>query len=117
MKKLIGLLFALCFSLNAFASPLVFNSVKIVSPDDNWVVLGSFDATKYKQIRVGVSSDNVGWSQEIKIEGVETEGTLLILHTEERFLGRSFLIDTPPSQIRVSVKAKGKYSLHIWASQ
>lgn len=55
MQRTIILLASLFFFANTvFSSPLIFKAIKEINTKD-LIELGSFDATKYKQIRIGVN--------------------------------------------------------------
>ena len=56
MRYLTKLLLFCCFLLitrQLFASPLIFKATKVITTND-LVELGSFDATKYRQIRIAI---------------------------------------------------------------
>ena len=54
MKKILILIFLFIFAVNnSFGSPLVFKVTKEIDTKD-FIELGSFDATKYRQIRIGI---------------------------------------------------------------
>jgi len=54
MKKFLILILLITFSANtSLGSPLIFKITKEISAKD-LIELGSFDATKYRQIRIGI---------------------------------------------------------------
>lgn len=111
MLKLIALsLSTLLFVQTVFGSPLVFKS-KVEVKTQDITELCIFDSSKYKQIRVAVKFESAESSiGEITLYSVE--------NGEEVFLANNsynFLIETPPTKIKVKTKGVGTYKIFIWA--
>lgn len=54
MRKFLSLILLFIFAVNnSFGSPLIFKTTKEIDTKD-FIELGSFDATKYRQIRIGI---------------------------------------------------------------
>jgi hypothetical protein len=114
MKKCIGLFLAFLFLVQfALGSPLVFKTTKEIK-GDGWTELAIFDSSKYKQIRVGVVDDNVSESV-LNISAAEETQEIFIQGATDNFLNVSFLIDQPPTKLKISAKGAGVYKVYIWA--
>lgn len=109
------------FAFITYASPLIFKTTKPIR-SKAFIELGSFDATKYKQLRFAVSSkDNTG-SYSISIVGLEGTQEIYLadkheMANSEKPFNYSVVIDSPPSQIKVEVIGSGTFNLYVWGSQ
>lgn len=112
MKILLSFLLIFISVFNSFGSPLVFKVAKDIDSKSEFVELGVFDATKYKQIRIRITLKpeplDIG-SYEFAILGVESGDEFLISSRA------SEVIDSPPSKIKIKVRGQGKFSLYVWA--
>jgi hypothetical protein len=114
MKKLFFFVLILIWAQNAFASPLVFKATKEVKSAD-WVEIALFDASKYKQVRIGITDNNVSKSI-LNISAVEDEQEIFLAGATDDYLNHSVVLDSPPPKIKISVRGEGTYRLFIWAS-
>jgi len=108
-----ALFLSLLLAANCVAAPLIFKGFKDLTPG-TFVEVASFNAAKYKQIRIGISSNNVGSSQSIHINGWDGGFSFQLLYTDEAFLSRTFLIDVPPESVNITIDGKGKYYIRVW---
>jgi len=130
MKIILGFFLCAVFTLNSFASPLIFKQTKQIPAGDE-SVFTIFDTAKYKQIRIGIKGVNTSDTKNItSVREIEKalqiefavysaeEGELIQLDSK-RFdskISYSYLIDSPPSKIIIKIKGEGKYTVFIWGS-
>jgi hypothetical protein len=114
MKILLSFALIFIFAFNSFGSPLIFKITKEINSKNDYVELGTFDALKYKQIRIRITfkpkkpdDSKLG---EITIYGIQGDDEIPISGN----MGE--VIDSPPAKIKVKVKGEGTYSLYVWAS-
>ena len=122
MKKILTLFLFFIFAQNLFAAPLVFkltkeiNHKKDINFETEFVELGTFDAIKYKQIRIGISfkpttSENV---RDFVIYGVEGENEIFLISSDiAKNYVKDLVIDSPPSKIRIKVRGNGIFTLYV----
>ena len=115
MKAIFSLLIILALVFNISASPLIFKIQKEIKFGE-FVELGMFDASKYKQIRIAVISSNVAYSNNIELYAIEGEDSFMFDSFDSRTVYMK-VFDSPPQKIKVLAKGQGIYRLYVWASQ
>lgn len=101
------LLFVL--STSVFASPLIFKAEKEFD-ETGFYELATFDATKYKQIRIQIQPLSLTDYKYTSIFAVEDKMNIRILESE----ATSYVLDSPPPKVMVQIYGKGKYRLYVW---
>lgn len=160
-----------CFVNNSLGSPLIFKVSKNITSKD-LIEIGSFDATRFRQIRFGIKikststklpiskieaeielnaarrelkryetlleSGNISRSEydrvadrarlaqqkydnaddlvnsTVYILGIEGDEEIIIASLSERETNRSFIIDSPPSKIKVKASGNCIISVYVW---
>ena len=116
MKRVLFTLAAvLLLFTNAQSAPLVFQTSKQVEGAE-FVELANFDASKYRQIRIGITDDKA-FESILNIFAVENNQEMLMEQIKGTFLRHTILIDSPPSRISFRVRGEGTYHLFIWAKE
>jgi hypothetical protein len=113
MKTLISFILLFVFVANSFSSPLVFRTKITVTEKD--AVIASFDAAKYKSIRIVVARTHLA-DQSIKLSAMfdvfaVEQGSEVILSDE---VGYSVVIDTPPAKIVIKVPEPDAYAVYVY---
>lgn len=118
--KTFVLILVLCLTVSA--SPLVYKTTKDIDSPDKYVELFNLDTSKFREIRIHVSSSKPDFKAVIK--GVEADDELLMFPPHVFDISRvastityNTTIDTPPSKIRVFVWGTGTFKAYVWASQ
>lgn len=121
MKRITILLLSLFFfAISVFSSPLVFKATKEIknASISNFAELISFNAIKYKQVRIALFRSNIESQKKEQVNGFQV---FAIEGNEEFFIswfdGYSAVIDVPPSQVKLKVADNGFYKIFVWASQ
>jgi hypothetical protein len=113
--------FTLLFCLSLFlfqtviASPLVFKTTKTSTSPDKFEEFFTLDTSKYRQLRIHiVSSDPTGFNWVVR--AVEGDDELAIsARTVNLEFADNFILENPPTKIRVSVRGKGTFKAFVWA--
>lgn len=120
MKTLTIFTLLFLFVSYSFSAPLIFKAQKEVK-FGNKTELGTFDASKYKQIRIEVRS--ITYEESQKNPGTYSIGVTGLEENEEIDLAfkmsyvATFIIDSPPPKVRVDVIGQGNYRLYVYGSQ
>lgn len=124
MRKVFCLLLFFIFNVNSFGSPLIFKVSKEINSPRDYVEIATFDATKYKQIRVGVHFKQKEKSEVRSFAFYSFEdGTEIFLTGKpldeiwkEVLNSSDYLIDSPPSKVRLKGNGIGVYKVFVWGS-
>ncbi len=96
MKKYLVLILFFVLVTNAFGSPLIYKARKEISKVGDFVEIGRFDASKYKQIRIAIIGKNSEKNPAVTISAVlEGKNTLTINEIEDTYIYKSVVIDSP----------------------
>lgn len=124
MKKLPLLLILTItfFAQTVYSSPLIFKGIKEI-PANQDVEVVILDTTKFKQLRFHIVNDhpkvvsNTTYREfSVSIDALEGEDLTNILRSDSN-LTFDFVMDTPPSKIRIRINGIGTFKIFIWASQ
>ena len=122
----------LILSSNLLASPLLFKITK-TNPSDTSIQLASFDATKYKQLRIGIVVErendlnctlgrpgkerialNLQYPCSYVSYGMSVDDEFFPFESDKYDPRRLFIIDTPAHKIDFTANGKGTFKLFIW---
>lgn len=117
MRKLLPLfavfVFAFTNTQSLKASALVFKTEKQIVWCE-FIDFGNVDTSKYKQIRIAITSTDTKYTDSIRIKGVEGNDSFILQSSDFR-LSYTQVFDIPPSKINISVKGEGVFKVYIWA--
>ena len=123
MRRILFIILILAAAGSAFSSPLVFSAEKTIKANGNTdIELATFDSSKYKDVRIGVSLSN---------SAIDKFGTFVYVHALENdnlmFIGSISLSKDSPSRTaefenlpritRFTARVSGTYQIYVWASQ
>lgn len=120
MKIFAGLFLLFVFAINSLAAPLVFKVTKeIEATADKPAEIAVFNSAKYKKLRISIAVSPKESSEALRtmyadaLEGKERTG-LIEFQFSSYNLSKSFIVDTPPSQIVFTSQYSGVYKIYIW---
>jgi len=118
-KILFIVLVFVLFVTSAVSAPLVFKTTKQMKESGDML---TFDASKYKKIRIGIylanpSPQNEKQTTVVRIFSVEGEDSIYagMVDVGGTIHSGDFLIDTPAPKIKISALRAGTYKIYIWA--
>jgi hypothetical protein len=123
LGRIVVILLTICVFADAgLSSPLLFKAVRTIDSAE-YVELGSIEASRLTQIRIGVNIASTKKSAvgeedlaefQLEVVGVVDSEEVVLKTLSERVASRSFVIETPPANIKFKGKGKGKISLYVW---
>lgn len=119
MKKFVYLLLVFCFLVqNSFGSPLIYKAEKGVTLNEGYVKIATFDASKYKQIRVVIinpsEKENSKYLYSCAVFGSEDGTSFSLFSADSRQLESTVVIDSPPTTVSVTVKGQGLAKVFVY---
>lgn len=122
MRKFLGLFLLFVFAINSYSAPLIFKTTKEIDSPTQYTELGTFDVTKYKKIRITVENNDERTStrqdyREFKFIAVGVEDKEVFINQGIGNISYTTLVEEPPSQIRIKIAGRGKFTLYVWGSQ